>query len=62
MDACKYYPFKKLIEKLKQPPPQPSNKKLKPDYEKLYKLTEKQVIEGNTDHLYDEYTYDPLFP
>jgi len=62
MDACKYYPFEKLIEKLKQPPPQPSNETLKTDHEKLYELTEKQVIEGNTDHLYDEYTYDPLFP
>ena len=61
MDICKYDSLKKLINKLKKPPSRTSKGRQKFDHEKMFELTKKQVIEGNTDHLYDESTYNPTF-
>jgi len=61
MDICKYDPLKKLINKLKKPPSRTSKGRRKTNHEKIFELTKKQVIEGNTDHLYDESTYNPTF-
>lgn len=50
--ACKFESLKDFIRKINRPPSRSSKGRRTIDYEKIYQMTERQVMAGDTDHLY----------
>ena len=60
INICIYDPIKYLIKKLKKPPSRKSRGRRKINYDEIFEFTLQQVKEGDTEHLYQESTYDPV--
>jgi len=60
IQECKYKPIKEFIKKLKRPPSRTSNGRRKIDHETIFELILWQAEQEDTDHFYDESTYDPV--
>ena len=50
--ACKFESLKAFIKKINRPPSRTSKGRRVIDYEKIYQLTERQVMAGETELLY----------
>ncbi len=60
LKTCLYEPFTVFIRILHRKPSRSSKGRRKFDYDLIFEETERQVIAGEVDHLYD-LTYDPLY-
>jgi len=60
LKTCLYEPFTVFIRILHRKPSRSSKGRRKFDYDLIFEETERQVIAGDVDHLYD-LTYDPLY-
>ena len=59
LKACLFEPMSAFMQKLARKQPSGKKRNRAPDYQTVYEFTERQVMAGDTDHLYD-LTYDPL--